>query len=235
MERQFKGVWIPSGIWLNQDLAPIDKCILAEVDSFSGNGRYYFKSNGTMSEEIGVSIATIKRSVKKLMQMGLIEVEGGSRRKISSTWEGQNELGVKKNGGHIDLEVAHNDPEVGHIAPVEGHIDPHTNTSTNTSTNTTTNKGVVLPFEEEVFIEAWKIWIDERKQNKRKKYTFRGEQSALHKLQKDANNDVHLAIEMIHHAIANTWTGIHPIKNGKQTNKNRGFDKEKYGDYLNTL
>ena len=46
---------------------------------------------------------------------------------------------------------------------------------------------VVFPFHEKEFLETWKIWIEERRESGIKKYTNRGEQSALHKLQKISN------------------------------------------------
>ena len=43
--RQFKGIWIPADIWLSKELKPIDKMLLADIDSFTGNGKAFYKSN----------------------------------------------------------------------------------------------------------------------------------------------------------------------------------------------
>ena len=41
MERNFKGVWIAAEIWLDKDLTLVEKALLAEIDSFTGNGKSF--------------------------------------------------------------------------------------------------------------------------------------------------------------------------------------------------
>ena len=55
MERNFKGVWIAAEIWLDKDLTLVEKALLAEIDSFTGNGRSFMKSNDTIQDEYGIS------------------------------------------------------------------------------------------------------------------------------------------------------------------------------------
>ena len=55
-----------------------------------------------------------------------------------------------------------------------------------------------------------------------KKYTQRGEQAALHKLQNDSQGDEATAVQMIHQSIANGWQGIFPLKNQKNETKRSG-------------
>lgn len=74
MNRDFKGVWIPKEIWLNEDLSPLDKCLLAEIDSLDAENECY-ASNEYLAKFCQVSEATIKRSVKKLCDLGLVETE----------------------------------------------------------------------------------------------------------------------------------------------------------------
>lgn len=180
--------------------------------------------------------------------MKFIHVEGATRRRISAIWQGQNDPSEVQNDPNLAQNdpsginlLAQNDPNLGQYDPNLGQNDPnlgqfapHTNTSTNTSTNTKTKTKVVFPFEGKEFKDAWKMWIDERKEKKIKKYTTRGEQGALHLLQKESDNDVNLAIEMINNAIARGWQGIYPMKNDKRNNK-KGFDNSKYSDYLDSL
>lgn len=72
MEREFKGVWIPSEIWLDARLTLVEKALYAEIDSFSGNGRTFHKSNETIQLEYGVSRPTISKAIKKLTDLGFI-------------------------------------------------------------------------------------------------------------------------------------------------------------------
>ena len=78
------------------------------------------------------------------------------------------------------------------------------------------SKGVIYPFQEKEFKEAWKIWIEERAANKYKKYTERAEQGALHKLQKISNHDYKTAITIINESISNGWRGLFALKESKQ-------------------
>jgi hypothetical protein len=51
MDRTFKGVWIAAEIWLDKDLTLVEKALLAEIDSFTGNGKSFMKSNDTIQSE----------------------------------------------------------------------------------------------------------------------------------------------------------------------------------------
>jgi DNA-binding MarR family transcriptional regulator len=73
MERNFKGVWIPSEIWLDARLTLVEKALYAEIDSFSGNDRTFHKSNDTIQSEYGVSRPTISKAIKNLESLGFIE------------------------------------------------------------------------------------------------------------------------------------------------------------------
>ena len=73
MEREFKGVWIPSEIWLDARLTLVEKALYAEIDSFSGNGKTFHKANETIQNEYGISRPTISKAIKKLSDLGFIE------------------------------------------------------------------------------------------------------------------------------------------------------------------
>jgi hypothetical protein len=74
MERDFKGVWISREIYLNEDLTPTEKMLLAEIDSFSKNGEC-FASNEHFAKFLGISKKHVSRLISKLVKMGLINVE----------------------------------------------------------------------------------------------------------------------------------------------------------------
>lgn len=84
MEREFKGVWIDREIWLHPDLSLTEKALLAEIDSFTGDGKAFYKSNETIQELYKISRPTISKSLKKLEGLGFIKIEfDGRRRKIT--------------------------------------------------------------------------------------------------------------------------------------------------------
>ena len=59
MDRQFSGVWIPAEVWLDNRLTLVEKALLAEIDSFTGNGKTFHKCNDTIQTEYGISRNTI--------------------------------------------------------------------------------------------------------------------------------------------------------------------------------
>jgi DNA-binding transcriptional MocR family regulator len=207
MERNFKGVWIPAEIWLDKDLTLVEKAMLAEIDSFTGNGRSFMKSNDTIQEEYGVSRNTIGRSLRKLSERGFISVTFNGRVRCVTTCAGSI-------------------PKMGRQSPQNGEAaspnDTSTNTRERTKDNTIKREGVVMPFDSKEFAQTWKVWIAERKERGTKKYTQRGEQAALHKLQNDSQGDEATAIQIIHESIAHGWQGLFPLKNRKNENKRPG-------------
>ena len=101
------------------------------------------------------------------------------------------------------------------------------------TTQITTKKGIELPFEGELFAEAWQIW----KQYKKLEKNFRfkssiSEQASLINLQKISNNNEQDAITIIHTAVAQGWSGLYADKKAKGKKE---FDNAKYSDYLDTL
>ena len=71
-ERAFKGVWIPSEIWLNKELTIYEKAIFAEIDSLDGE-KHCWASNEYLAEFCQMSVPTISRAINKLIEMGFIE------------------------------------------------------------------------------------------------------------------------------------------------------------------
>ncbi len=88
MERNFKGVWIPAKVWLDRDLTLVEKALLAEIDSFTGNGRSFMKSNETIQAEYGISRNTIGRSLRKLAERGFVDVTFNGRVRCVTTRAG---------------------------------------------------------------------------------------------------------------------------------------------------
>ena len=207
MERNFKGVWIAAEIWLDKDLTLVEKALLAEIDSFTGNGRSFMKSNDTIQSEYGISRNTIGRSLRKLADRGFVEVTFNGRVRCVTT-----------RAGSI--------PKMGRQSTQNGEAaspnDTSTNTSKRTKNNTVKEKGVVLPFDSKEFADAWAVWLTERRERGTKKYTERGEQAALHKLQNDSQGDEATAIAIIHQSIANGWQGLFPLKTRKNDTKRLG-------------
>lgn len=201
MEREFKGVWIPKEVWLNKDLSLTEKALLAEIDSFSGEGKAFYKSNETIQEEYKVSRPTISKALKKLEGMGFIKVEfDGRRRKVTYQADRKIFTGRRK---EIYGQTVKN-------FPAAGKNSTSINTVKEQVKEQSKEEAIVLPWTSESFSHIWEEWKEDRRERKIKKYTRRGELAALHKLHNETNGDEEQAIEAIQLAIANQWQGIFP-------------------------
>ena len=223
LSKEFKGVWVPKAIYLFKELTPWDKFILSDIHSLCSSNQIYFKSNSTIGEEVGVSIPSVSRSVKKLVQLGL----------ITSTYDGrirhikQTKALIKKINQASQFDEGSNQNDKGSSQSDEGanqrddsdsserldSIQESKHLSIQPSIHF--NKEVVYPFNKIEFIEAWKIWIQERKEKQLRNYTQRGEQSALHNLQKISNDDYKTAIQIINNSITHGWQGLFALKEPK--------------------
>ena len=83
MNRDFKGVWIPKEIWLNEELTLLEKIIFVEIDSLDNEdnctaGNEYFANFCDCSE------SKVTKAIKKLQELNMIEVVSfdGRHRKI---------------------------------------------------------------------------------------------------------------------------------------------------------
>jgi len=219
--REFKGVWIPKEIWLNKALSLVERALLAEIDSFTGDNKCFYKSNETIQEEYSISRPTISKAFKKLEGMGYIKIEfNGRLRKVTYqadrnkfTGRGKDSFGQKET-----------------MFRAEGKNNTSINTSKRTKEKTINKEEpVILPWDSKYFATMWSEWKDDRKERKIKPYTTRGEKAALYKLHKDTNGNEQHAIEAIGQSIANQWRGIFPREKKPRTTEP---SKEQLTNYL---
>ena len=72
--RKWQGIFISADIWLNRQLNILEKAILVEVDSLThfGKAGICTKSNRDFADILGYSEKTVSRSIKKLVDEGLL-------------------------------------------------------------------------------------------------------------------------------------------------------------------
>lgn len=216
-ERQFKGVWIPSEIFEDINLSPLCKILWADIDSFSGNGFVFYKSNQAIAKQYAVSERTVTRALSQLEGLGHItmKVVGGRRREITSSWRGRvdnmstqtrqnGEAGSPKWRGSIDKMSTKNN---------KGDTTPKTNNV----------EEVKLPWYTANFGWAWEEWKREKKDRK-EKYTVRAQKMALKRLVELSGDNEAKAIEIINQSLANSWKGFFPLKQDKKN----GFTSENF-------
>ena len=75
MNRDFRGIWIPRHIWLDKNLKPIEKILLAEIESLGGLSNGCFASNQYLAEFFDLSKDRISKLISGLKNKGYITVE----------------------------------------------------------------------------------------------------------------------------------------------------------------
>lgn len=188
MHRDFKGVWIPKEIWLDEVLGWSEKLLLVEIDSLAKNGEC-FASNEHFSKFLKLSKKRVSELITYLHREGYITVELVYK-KDTKEIDKRIIRPIPENrytpaGESVDPmpEKEHTPiPESQHTPIPENRVDSNTsfitNTSlTNTSTNTTykeTKDMCVLPSLKklnEEFETLWKLY-PRKKGKKNAKQTY---------------------------------------------------------------
>mgnify|MGYP006171108683 CR=1 FL=1 len=205
LSKEFKGVWVPKAIYEDRVLTPTDKLILSDIATLNE----YFKSNETIGKEVGVSQRTASRSFKKLESLGYITTISDGRNRVAKMARGVAKMarGVDKMARQPSQNGFSEEPNW--LYSIQHSIQPSIQPSIQSS------KGVNYPFTENEFIEAWSVWILERKEKRLRKYTHLGEQTALHNLQKISNDNYITAIQIINNSITHGWHGLFALKEQK--------------------
>ena len=86
MERDFKGVWIPKEIWLDERLNALDKIILTEIDSLDCGEDGCYASNEYIAKFCQCSEWKVSTAISKLIDLGYIKALSfdGRTRKLKS-------------------------------------------------------------------------------------------------------------------------------------------------------
>lgn len=72
MNRDFKGVWIPKEVWLNEELTMLEKVIFVEIDSLD-NENHCTAGNEYFAEFCNCSESKVSKAIKKLKELSMIE------------------------------------------------------------------------------------------------------------------------------------------------------------------
>lgn len=85
-DRDFKGVWIPKQVWLDENLTMLEKGILTEIDSLDMSDDGCWASNEYLAKFCQCSECKVSLAISKLAKLGYIRIESfdGRRRKIKS-------------------------------------------------------------------------------------------------------------------------------------------------------
>lgn len=79
-KRDFKGVWFPAEVWLDERLTALEKIILIEIDSLDGEDGC-FASNEYLARFCQCSQSKVSSAISKLKKLGYIRVRSFDGRK----------------------------------------------------------------------------------------------------------------------------------------------------------
>ena len=136
-ERDFKGVWIPRTVWLDERLNALDKVILTEIDSLDNGERGCYASNKHIAEFCQCSETKVSTAISKLIKLGYITVQkfDGRQRELKSRLSNFERQGLKKCNSEFQNLT-------------------ESNTSNNTSINTERNNNIYI----DEFENLWKLY-----------------------------------------------------------------------------
>jgi hypothetical protein len=202
MIKEFKGVWIPKAIYQDEKLTPTDKLVLSDIFNLCNEGGKCFKTNETIAKEVNISIPSVSRTIKKLINLNYIKCEYNGRLRL-----------IKMIGTLIKMIKQPNQIDKAAISKRLDSI----HSSTQLSIHSSKEEGVkvIYPFNSDEFRSTWALWLSERKEKKLKKYTSKGLQAQLHHLQQISKNNEAEAIKIINYSIAQGWQGLFPLKKQK--------------------
>lgn len=79
-KREFKGIWIPAEVWLDERLTALEKMILMEIDSLDNDDNCY-ASNEHLAKFCQCSQSKVSSAIAKLKKLGYIKVKSFDGRK----------------------------------------------------------------------------------------------------------------------------------------------------------
>lgn len=205
-DRQFKGIWIPAHIWEQLDLTAAERCLWAEIDSFTNANSGYYKTNEQASEELGISERSVSRAFAKLENLGAITIEKSGVRRVAKSTQWRDVLDSVASNPRHDGEVS--SPQWRGIKNKEKN-----------SIKQTDNNSVIFPFDEEEFKDLWRTWKKERQAYTRGRYTPYAQQRALNKLDRLSHGNLELARKIMDQSIVNGWKDFYPYRDDKTRNR----------------
>lgn len=212
--RDFKGVWIPKDIWLNENLTMLEKVILIEVDSLD-NEDHCVAGNEYLAQFCQCSESKVSGAIKKLQELGYIEVisfDGRHRRIRSRLIEGT-KLPPKKSESESEevkaISINNN---------IENNLTINSNEQSSSSENKSTSSKKKLPLKDQLvnYVASLQFsddikqelfgWIFETALNSN--VTLKQLQKSIEELTAECNGDESLVKQAISKSREKKWCGF---------------------------
>jgi len=221
-----RGIYIPPEIWTLDNLSFAERILMSEIKKLAETDKGCFASNQYFSDLLGCSKESVKKYLKTLKDGGYIEIltETTSRKIVYSMGKILPPLGKI-----LPTPQVKSYPPLGKNLPPTIYIENTSKEITSIGASQSSALEIVFPFTSNEFKTIWREWIAERRERKLKRYTPRGEQAQLHRLQKISNDDEETAKAIIRESIAQGYQGLFPLKGGTEK---RQYSSDKLREYL---
>lgn len=229
-ERDFKGVWIPKMIYLDENLSWTEKILLVEIDSLDGE-RGCFALNEHFATHLGISKDRVSKLINGLVEKGYLTSEIIYR---------ENSKIIKSRILHTTIGYSRKQLEgIGenNYTP-PGENNQENNTLINNTTNNTFNiKKEKKKTEYDLLIDDYTFdeklketlydFIKMRKSIK-SPMTTKALKLLMGKLEKLAFGNTDKKIAILEQSIMNSWKGVFEIKEGNYGNNTYTKDTSNY-------
>ena len=216
-ERDFKGVWIPKVVWLDDRLNALEKVILTEIDSLDQGERGCWASNKHIAEFCQCSESKVSKAISKLMKIGYLRMQSfdGRQREIRSSLS------------NFDIQ-----PSKKCDADYRKMIE--SNTENNTENNTSKPKkvsklesydSIIAAYTQSEDLKNGLLEFIKMRQRIKKPMTNYALTLLTKKLDKLATS-TNAKIDILNQSIVNGWQDVYPLK--KQDQRQRANDDRFY-------
>lgn len=239
MERDFKGIWIPKELYLNNELSWAEKILLVEIDSLDKDNQGCFASNEYLAKFLMLSEGSVANMIIKLIDKGYIIKKGFDGRKRYISINNQIINLLNQNSYLYESRVHKNmNPEFTKTLTLDSQKYEHSNTINKTNNNTfkkESKKNFTLSFPSEFsqrLIDKINEFFEYRKEIKKQYKSEKSANQFILSIQKELKNyGEDIIIDSFDNSIANGWQGFFIKKDliNKQT-----ILKDAKGKYADT-
>lgn len=201
--RDFKGVWIPRKVWLDDRLNMLEKGILTEIDSLDMSESGCFASNKHIADFCQCSETKVSTAISKLIEYGYLELK---------SFDGRQRI-LKSRLSKFERQTFKNDK-------ADSQDLRDSNTYKRTSTNTESKKKeskktsydeVLSGIEDESLRNAFYDYIKMRTLIKAP-MTDRALQMLISKVQALEPDSIDRQKALLETAILNNWKSVYPLR-----------------------
>ena len=227
-ERDFKGIWIPAEVWLDERLNPLEKVILMEIDSLDCGEKGCYASNEYIAEFCKCSESKVAHTVTRLIELGYVSRESfdGRQRILKSSLA---------NFARRNSKVCKADVQNLQESNIDSNIDSNIKKERSASAQTENYDSIIdSETENEQLREAYREFVKMRKL-KKDPMTNHTLKLLIGKVNKLSRGNEQYAKDLLDEAMINGWKSVYPPKNyntGGSINSNASRSGDVFLDYL---